>query len=166
VNNDLFFIPPIARALGTPHPEEALADAFQRIRVMGAETPYRRGAVQFRRFMASARERTRVDFVVELNGRYLASVPVYPFEGMASIAGILPGAYSVKLWTGRVLWESELSEADLLWASAFPGRSLALAADTAPADRLRSRRELLLGGELCLHVFPGVESGEIGIERR
>lgn len=165
MNNDLFFIPPIASALGDPHPEEALAGAFAQIRAMGAESPYRRGAVQFRRFMASARERTRIDFVVELNGRHLASAPLYPFEGMASIAGISPGTYTVKLWTGRVLWEGELSEADLLWAVAFPRRPLALAADTAPADRLRSRRELLLNGELCLSVFPGVEAGEIGIER-
>jgi len=84
----------------------------------------------------------------------------------ASVGRVLPGDYSLALETGRVIWEGRLAARDLLWSAAFPERALDLAADTGGRPTTVTREEQLLGGELMLCVFPGLESGRIEVELR
>ena len=78
-----------------------------------------------------------------------------------SLANVMPGDYSLVLETGRGIWEGCLTPRDLLWGIAFPGRALDLAADTGERPTTATREEQLLGSELILRVFPGLESGRI-----
>jgi hypothetical protein len=90
-----------------------------------------------------------------------------PTEPVQRISGILPGKYTFRLGSGRVLWEVDLEEKDLLLKLANPGKNLKLAADTGKDHRLSPTRKVAaLNGELVFRVFPGIESGWIEIETR
>jgi hypothetical protein len=77
------------------------------------------------------------------------------------ITGIVPGTYSLRLDTGRLLWTAGLEAKDVLWAEAFPSTPLRLAADSHGTQKPCSR-ELKLG-KLLLRVYPGLEEGTLGI---
>ena len=96
-----------------------------------------------------------------------ATIQLDPTEPVQRIAGILPGKYTFRLGSGRLLWEVELQEKDLILKLADPGQNLKLAADTGE-DRQHSptRKMAVLSGELVFRVFPGIESGWIEIETR
>ena len=79
------------------------------------------------------------------------------------IDGITPGRYVLQLDTGRVLWDEQLDERDLVWAVAFPGEPLRMAADTGQEAGRPTRRANLLAGSIILCVFSGVETGSISI---
>lgn len=164
MKDDLYFFPIIVKALRASDKKAAIKDAFVRIQEMGTQRRYRKGASQFGRFMESVQEQGRILFVVECNGDRVGTISVHPAGLMARLPGIRPGTYTISLSTGRLLWEGALTEADLLWSKAFPGRALSLAADTSGAEQPVTRREALLGNEVQLLVFPGVESGEMGIQ--
>ena len=87
-------------------------------------------------------------------------------RGFARLDNINPGFHSLSLDTGRVLWEGELTESHLLWAVAFPGEPLPMAADTGEAGNQPTLEEDLLDGEVVLRVFPGLEGGSMEIEMR
>ncbi len=95
-------------------------------------------------------------------GRLVLEAP----EQRRSIVSISPGDYSLMLDTGRLIWEGSLTNRDLIWSEAFPGKPLDLAADTGATQLQPTRQESLLGGELILRVFPGLESGRLEIEAR
>lgn len=90
----------------------------------------------------------------------IASLPLPPADE-AIVRGIRPGRYTLTLDTGRLLWSGELSQADVLWHRAFPGRPLTLAAESAPASASFSRRIFLSVGMPEIVVLPGVETGTL-----
>ena len=74
---------------------------------------------------------------------------------------VTPDHYAARMDTGRIIWQGELTEKELIWSAAFPGQALELAADTGePAARM-TREITLLNGELIIRVFPGAESGRL-----
>ena len=81
-----------------------------------------------------------------------------------SVSPISPGTYTLRLETGRVLWEVTLREADLVWSQSSRQRPLKLAAETPGAVAQPAREASLLGGELILRVFAGIEAGRIEVE--
>jgi hypothetical protein len=86
-------------------------------------------------------------------------------EGRSQLLkNMYPGHYTLKLDTGRVIWDGELSQKDLIWSQAHPGKPLKLAADTEEKVILPKREISLLGDKIVLQVFPGVESGTLGIK--
>jgi hypothetical protein len=81
-----------------------------------------------------------------------------------TIAHVLPGHYSMRLSTGRVLWAGELQREDVEWTAAFPGRALDLAAADARTLAGPPTREMrLLDGEVVMRIFPGLEAGAMVI---
>jgi hypothetical protein len=163
VTDDLFFIPIIAEALRSKDRQTALQAAFDRIQEQGKQARYRKGLTQFEEFMQTVREHGQIELIVERDGVRVGTIRMDPAGGPFRMGGIGPGRYAISLSTGRLLWEAELGDTDLVWSRAFPCRPLGLAADTAGTKRLASRKESLDGG-LTLLVFPGAETGEIGIE--
>ena len=190
--NDLYFIPILARALRHTDPTKPLQEAFRRIREMGQQTQYQVGHEQFLRFLkevatvegstdasasrllqslldrfTAAEEDGHTDSVtlfLEHDGQRIADLE-FPFQGgTRSIGDIQPGLHTLLLDTGRVIWESVLTEGDLLWARAFPGQPLELAAGLREADGRPTITETLLEGEIVLRVFAGVEAGQIAVE--
>lgn len=77
------------------------------------------------------------------------------------IPGIQPGDYTIKLSTGLLLWEGQLSAEQLLWHLAFPGQKLPAAAESRRLDQQATVTSELLDGEIRLVVLPGLESGTI-----
>ena len=58
-----------------------------------------------------------------------------------------------------------MADSDLLWAKAFPGRPLKMAAATG-ADRPEPTKTIpLLNGSLVLRVFAGIGHGTLEVER-
>ncbi len=76
---------------------------------------------------------------------------------------VVPGSYTVRLGTGRVLWEGELHRQHLLWADAFGGRPVKLAADTGLPRSGPTQEIRLPECGLTLRIFPGLESGRVEI---
>ena len=227
MNDDLYFIPIIAKALQQRDPEESLRRAFDQIRSVGRQPRYGLGLEQFERFMAtveihlkkSKAELPEVDVVSTL----IAELVTETFEGSDEekqkvlsiiqsqpqwrkeyanfaaeierldqrpqgigisifrenetfrslmftnipdtkiICGITPGGYHISFTTGRLIWEGEFTERDLIWTRAFPGKPLELAADTTERKCNPTREISALDGEITIRVFAGLESSQIEI---
>jgi len=123
---------------------------------------------EYRNLCAEIQETERypsqINILVEKEGNLFGKMSFEEVQGFTSLQNIVPGHYIIKLETGRVLWEGELTEQDLIWTVAFHGLPLKVAADTKDLPKEPTREERLLNGELVLRVFPGLESGRIGIE--
>jgi hypothetical protein len=102
--------------------------------------------------------------IVTKNGDTIGSISAKPSLVAQSIRNVTPGYYEVRLNTGRILWQEELKEQDLIWSAAFPEEALDLAADTGESNRRISKECTILGGEIAIRVFPEIESGRIEIE--
>lgn len=166
MRDDLYFIPIIEQAMRPRDPRAALAEGFRRVRSMGAENRYQLGFDQFGAFMSVAAQAAPLDIgvVVFRDGSPVGSVRSGPRADRQVLRGITPGEYAVQLETGRLLWEGELTKSHLVWAAAFPGRPVRFAADTGEVAGASTLDVELLGGEMFLKVFPGIESGMIEIE--
>lgn len=86
-----------------------------------------------------------------------------PLTSKVIVSGLRPGVLTVGLDTGWRLWSGRLTEEDLLWKRAFPGRRLPMAAQSEPADLQCSRRISIPVAMLSMVVYPGVETGSVGI---
>jgi hypothetical protein len=80
-----------------------------------------------------------------------------------TLRSITPGSYTIRLSNGRVLWQGDLLRNDLIWAYAYPGKDLAMAAKTESRRQQPTRTLPLLDRELTMQVFAGLESGEMRI---
>jgi hypothetical protein len=80
-----------------------------------------------------------------------------------TIDKIVPGRYTVALATGRIIWQGLLTERDLIWTEAYPGRALRLSADTGEPEGEPTQQVSALEGDIVLRVFAGLESGRIEI---
>ena len=153
MRNDIFFIPIIAQALQQPDPNQAMREAFERIRILGREPQFQQGYKQFLEFMESANNSQlenepeqlgakilkeldhpeTLDIIVEKDDDLVGSFSFNEsgdFTGSQTIANITPGQYRITLETGRVLWEGSLDERDVLWTKAWPGEPFKMAADS------------------------------------
>ena len=176
MNDDLFFIPLIANALRQEDVPSALREAFRRIQEMGHELRWEAGYRQFLAFMACVRDSQLIldteeldrppviEVFVEREGTLVATVTASRRTDRRVVGGIAPGVYCLKLDTGRVLWEARLLPRDVLWAYAFPGRPLPMAADTGSSTHQPTLEAVLLGGTLRVRVFAGIEEGSSGLE--
>ena len=164
MRKDLYFIPIITDALRDANPKAALKLAFHKIECLGKIEEHAQGFIQFCQFMKEVASHVTATVIIERNDEILGAIAVNALTCPVLLHNILPGNYVARLSTGRVIWEEKLSEVDVLWAKAFPAEELALAADTDLAHRRSTRKEELLDGTMALYVYPGVESGDIGIE--
>ena len=164
VDKDLYFVPILARALREPDRAEALRRAFAEIEELGREDAHRLGHEQFRQFMAEAAIPQLPDILLEKDGEVIGRIQPSAAAREVLIPRVTPGEYALRLSNGRLLWTGTIDAAELLWARAFPGTPLPMAADSDAARCRCSREERLLGGEVVLRVYPGVERGSIGIQ--
>jgi hypothetical protein len=104
--------------------------------------------------------------IINRNGEDICSIPVGDDTFLTKINDLMPGLYDVKLNTGRILWQGELTERDLLWTAAFPETDMAMAADTGDVTNNVTKEIRLLSEELIIRVLPGLESGCIDMEIR
>lgn len=93
------------------------------------------------------------------NDQVIDSFPitVEPF----SIHSIIPGQYTVRLSNGRVLWEGDINEEDVIWTYAYPQKDLPMAAKTDESRQIPTKTVSLLNGEFIMQIYAGLESGRI-----
>lgn len=114
---------------------------------------------------AAASGRFSVELVVEGPGEIISEAFIERVPGSVHVEDIGPGPYAVKLASGRVLWEGVFREEDVLWARAFPGRPLEMAADSGDGTAPQPTSEfMLLGGEIIMRLFAGAENGYLEFE--
>ena len=106
------------------------------------------------------------EIIVERNGKSVASIPCEHLPVTHVIENVKPGLYTIKLDTGRIIWEGELTQEELIWTAAFPEQALDLAADTGEAAARTTREATLLNGELIIRVFPEIEGGRLELKIR
>ena len=120
---------------------------------------YERITGEARQFLAPE---TPIEVEIVKEKETIGSMPISSLP--ACVSSIKPGSYTIRLSNGRVLWEGELTREDVIWTFAFPAKDLAMAATTEPQQREPTKAVSLLGGELVMYVFAGLEAGEIRIE--
>jgi hypothetical protein len=95
--------------------------------------------------------------------KLLKSLTFVEFPDSKTIDNITPGSYNMAFATGRVIWQGQLTEKDLIWTEAFPGQPLKLSADTGEAEGEPTQETSIFDGEIALRVYAGPESGRIEI---
>lgn len=108
----------------------------------------------------------QLQIIIEKNEEIICSIPVEDDALFKKINNLTPGLYFVKLNTGRILWQGELTDQDLVWTTAFPETDLAMAADTGDHADHVTREISLLAGNLVIRVIPALEGGCIELEFR
>lgn len=106
----------------------------------------------------------QIEIIIEKDGKRFGMFSVGESQNIIKIDGIKPAYYRLLLSTGRLIWQGRLTEKELLWAFAFPGQNLELAAKTDEGI-IRTTREIkALDGEIIIRIFPEIESGNLVIE--
>jgi hypothetical protein len=183
LNRELFFIPVLQNALQTEDVKVALKDAFGKINQLGTDKRYRQGFENFEAFIQETCvhhaliEKQQVEDLgdypqdvnfgcelVILRGNVLLGTIKAGTSINESIHDIVPGTYTVKLSTGRVLWKGTLSKEDLIIRAIPGGQSIKLAADLGNSKIRPARIVTLLGGRIVLKIFKGFDRGVIQIE--
>lgn len=111
---------------------------------------------------------TEASIMIEIlkDGSLYASFVYEPLSKLISVKGLTAGSYAIRLSTGLLLWEGQLTEKELIWTKAFPKEKVKAAAETKAIGRKASLSKPLLNDELTLEVFPGLESGAIQLSIR
>jgi hypothetical protein len=165
MNKDVYFVRIIVDAFQQPEPNMAIEEAFKKILDLGQQPEYEQGFRQFKRFMALMND-NGLEIIIDRNGESIVSIPVKSGPFSERIQNIKPGKYDVRLNSGRILWQGELTARELVWTAAFPEKDMALAADTGAYTEYTTREITLLEGELIIRVIPELESGCIELEKR
>ena len=108
----------------------------------------------------------QTEIIIEKDGKRFGIFSVGKSSNIIKVAGIKPAHYSFLLSTGRLIWEGNLTEKELLWSFAFPERDLEMAAKTDDMIKRTTREIKALKGEVIIRVFPEIESGNLEIEIR
>ena len=164
MNSDLHFFADIMSALDSPEPDNSLERAFARIEKMAREPENRQGWGQYLAFMSAVLEASVVTVQAFKDGRSCGLLKLTPGGRSASLSDLTPGRFALRLETGRLLWEDDISEADLILGLAFPDEPFAVAAATGTGLHSPSRQEVIAGGEILLSVLPGIETGNLQLK--
>jgi hypothetical protein len=104
------------------------------------------------------------EIIIEKNGEPITSISCGNFPVTHKIQNVTPGLYTISLDTGRIIWQEDLTEQELIWTIAFPEQALDLAADTGEGVARSTREIRLLDGSLIVRVFPEIESGRLELK--
>lgn len=111
------------------------------------------------------RPRPRVSVLQLLrDGHQVEEMCFETIPGRHTIADIRPGHYGLRMDTGLIIWEGELTTKDLIWSQAFGGRSLELAAKAGGIQQRPPNTIHVPHAGVTLRLFPGLESGSLEIE--
>lgn len=91
------------------------------------------------------------------------SVTFSKVPGSKTIDNITTGGYNISFATGRLIWKGELTEKDLIWTEAYPGKPFELAADTTERKAQPTKEIRVFDGKITIRVYAGLESGRIEI---
>jgi len=183
MSNKLYFIPLVSQAISQSDTRAEAKHILERILELGKRPEYFQGFLQFQRFMAKVFEiqkddipwmagiwelqpdKRTIKIIIIKDEETIASFPMNLSEKSRLIHNALPGFYTIKLSTGRILWMDEISKRDLSWREAFPDRELKLAAAVGEVKQVPTKEISVLDGEIIIRIFPGFEDGTIEVMR-
>lgn len=147
--------------VGAEQDRQAALDLIQ------SRPQWRQEYVQLLTELREAFDRTQeASLLLERDGQSIATWSKVKVGETRSVGDLGPGFYRLKLDTGRVLWQGTLTEREVLWTVAYPGRPLRLAAAQGQYPDQPTLEAHLLANELLLRIFPGLESGRIEVIRK
>ena len=177
MNDDLYFIPILAKALSEPARREALRTSFERVEALGRQPRFRQGHTQFRRFMAQVAQAQRLDswraiadpvtgitqtaVTVTIDNSPLGTAALSLLQPQTVLPNLSPGHLRLKLDTGLVLWEGSVHSEDVLWGHVELGQPLPLAAAKVGPGARPSRTVMLENQGLRLRFYAGLELGSV-----
>ena len=183
MNRELYFIPVLQNALKADDPESALREAFDKISQLGKDNRYGQGFENFEIFLGEVcahqvlLEKDSLEELSDCSQSISLSCELIIFRDdilictvsldeskTQSIRRIVPGTYTVRLSTGRVIWRDYLSQEDLIIRKSPGSQSLKLAADSDDFKTEPARAVTLLSGRMAMKIFKGFDSGVIRIE--
>ncbi len=104
-----------------------------------------------------------IEISVSRENEPLKSVTFPKVPGSETIDNITPGHYNIAFATGRLIWEGELTEQDLIWVKAYLGKPFEMAAETTEREAKPTKQISAFEGQVDIEVFAGIESGRIRI---
>ncbi len=104
-----------------------------------------------------------VEISVSRENKPLKSVTFLKLPGSETIDNVTPGHYNIAFATGRLIWEGELTEQDLIWVKAYPGKPFEMAADTTEREAKPTKQISAFEDQINIEVFAGIESGRMTI---
>ena len=183
MNRELYFIPVLQNALKADDPESALRESFDKISQLSKDNKYGQGFENFEIFLGEVcahhvlLEKDNLEDLSDCSQSISFSCELIIFRDdilictvslneskTQSIHGIVPGTYTVRLSTGRVIWRGYLSQEDLIIRKRPGSQSMKFAADSDDLKTEPARVVTLLGGRMVLKIFKGFDSGVIQIE--
>ncbi len=104
-----------------------------------------------------------VEVVIFRNNEPFKSVTFDDVPGSKTIERITAGFYKISFASGNTIWQGKLTEQDLVWARAYPGRPFDLAADTTGSWPKPVKQLSLFHGDVVIRIYPSIESGSMKI---
>ncbi len=106
----------------------------------------------------------QIDMFIFRDDESVGKVSLSEQKKTAVLSNLIPGIYKLVLSSGRQLWQGSLEAKDLLWSEAFGKEPLKMAAQTSEAREKPVRTVDILDGEIKLHLFAGLETGNMEVE--
>ena len=120
---------------------------------------------EYNQLLAEIAELSQIPEAVEISvfheNTLMQSLRFTGLPGTQGIDRVTAGSYTITDATGRVIWEGQLGAEELLWAQAYPGKPVKLAAETAKASPPPTKEIRLFDVEIIIRVFAGIESGRM-----
>ena len=103
---------------------------------------------------------TRREFLLERDGLPFARIELAPGGESPPLEALTPGRYTLKMTTGRVLWERKLESRDVRITAAESDARSQMATKTEKKTAPFSVEALLLGGQMVFKIYPGVRGAQ------
>ena len=102
--------------------------------------------------------------LIEKNGEMISSIPIGDVPITRTIRPLTPGFFTARLSTGRMLWENESKQKDLVWSKALLRKDLDLATGTDARINRMTKEICLFENKLVLQIHPEVECGQMVVQ--
>ena len=106
-------------------------------------------------------EHNKFEIQLFREGSFISELELGTKSARLEFPSIKPGFYSLRLSNGRILWQDEIKEEDVIWSKAFPGEDYSLAADTSEFKGRPTISEELSTIEMAIEIYAGLETGRL-----
>ncbi|MBT62930.1 MAG: hypothetical protein CML13_06925 [Puniceicoccaceae bacterium] len=154
-----YFLGSITEAYETNPNRESLVALLREFEKTERNTPNR----HFTDFMEIAKRAASFEVSLELEGEVIASEQFQQrcFDFRVSLDS--PGNYTLRMSTGRVIWQDTLATQDLFLIDVTTRKTLPVAADTELSAPKYSRYTGLLGNQFMLQLNPGISCAQLKV---
>ena len=156
MSDQVLFLFDLIKAMAEPNPREAIAAALERLQGLCASREGTGEALRSGAFLAELARAWGVVFEVARDGQQVGVLEPLATPDVASLPGIWPGHYSIRLSTGLLVWEGEVVEKDVRTWGAYWGGEVPVAAADGESESCRWE---LLGGGAKVSILPGEDGG-------